>query len=647
MIYTAIVFLPLIGALIAGLFGRVIGDRPSELVTTALLLTAAVLSWVAFFDVGFGHQTHRVPLMRWVTSGELDAGWALKIDTLTAVMLVVVTTVSSLVHLYSIGYMHEDDSRPRFFAYLSLFTFAMLMLVTSDNLLQMFFGWEGVGLASYLLIGFWYKKPSANAAAIKAFIVNRVGDFGFALGIFGLFFVFKTINLDALFAAAPTAVGKSISFLGYDVDILTLLCLLLFMGAMGKSAQFLLHTWLPDAMEGPTPVSALIHAATMVTAGVFMVARLSPLFELAPVALQVVTLVGAVTAFFAATVGLVQNDIKRVIAYSTCSQLGYMFVACGVGAYGVAIFHLFTHAFFKALLFLGAGSVIHAMHHEQDMRNMGGLAPKIRFTWAMMLIGTLALTGVGIPHLVGFAGFHSKDGIVEAAFAAHTPHNYAFWLLVVAALMTSFYSWRLMFMTFHGPTRADHHTFEHAHESPSVMLVPLAVLAVGAVLAGVVFAPYFIGHHYKEFWGPALFESPENHVMHAMHEVPEWVRWAPFAAMATGFGIAYLYYIVAPGLPAVTAAAFRPLYLFFLNKWYFDELYDLIFVRPAKAIGRALWKGVDGAVIDGTIDGTARAVGWGTNKIVKLQTGYVFHYAFAMLIGVALVLTYFMMKGGL
>ena len=647
MIYTAIVFLPLLGALIAGLFGRVIGPRPSELVTTGFLITAAVLSWVVFVDVALGHQSARVPLMRWITSGELDTAWALRIDTLTAVMLVVVTTVSSLVHLYSIGYMHEDDSRPRFFAYLSLFTFAMLMLVTSDNLLQMFFGWEGVGLASYLLIGFWYKKPSANAAAIKAFVVNRVGDFGFALGIFGLFFVFKTINLDALFAAAPSAVGKTMSFAGYEVDILTLLCLLLFMGAMGKSAQFLLHTWLPDAMEGPTPVSALIHAATMVTAGVFMVARLSPLFELAPTALQFVTFIGAITAFFAATVGLVQNDIKRVIAYSTCSQLGYMFVACGVGAYGVAIFHLFTHAFFKALLFLGAGSVIHAMHHEQDMRNMGGLAPKIRFTWIMMLIGTLALTGVGIPHLVGFAGFHSKDGIIEAAFAAHTMHNYAFWLLVIAAFMTSFYSWRLIFLTFHGETRADHHTFDHAHESPPVMLAPLAVLSVGAVLAGVVFAPYFIGHHYKEFWGPALFEAPENHVMHAMHEVPEWVRWAPFLAMLSGLGLAYLYYIVQPTLPARTAAMFRPLYLFFLNKWYIDELYDAVFVRPANAIGRLLWKGIDVAVIDGTIDGTAKTVGWATTKIVKLQTGYVFHYAFAMLIGVALVITYFMMKGGI
>ncbi|MEQ1672466.1 MAG: NADH-quinone oxidoreductase subunit L, partial [Hyphomicrobium sp.] len=453
MIYIAIVFLPLLGALIAGLGGRVIGEKPSEVITTAFLMISAVLSWVVFAQVGFGHATSKVQVLRWITSGELDTSWSLRIDTLTAVMLVVVTTVSSLVHLYSIGYMHEDDSRPRFFAYLSLFTFAMLMLVTSDNLLQMFFGWEGVGLASYLLIGFWYKKPSANAAAIKAFVVNRVGDFGFALGIFALFFVFKSINLDAIFAAAPTAVGKTFMFAGYQVDILTTIALLLFMGAMGKSAQFGLHTWLPDAMEGPTPVSALIHAATMVTAGVFMVARLSPIFEFAPDALLVVTAVGALTAFFAATVGLVQNDIKRVIAYSTCSQLGYMFVACGVGAYGAAIFHLFTHAFFKALLFLGAGSVIHAMHHEQDMRNMGGLRTKIPLTFWAMTIGTLALTGVGIPHFYGLAGFHSKDAIIEAAYAAHTPNNYAFWMLVVAAFMTSFYSWRLVFMTFFGEAR--------------------------------------------------------------------------------------------------------------------------------------------------------------------------------------------------
>ena len=646
MIYLAIVFLPAVGALIAGLLGRAIGDRASEIVTTVLLLISALLSWIVFMRVGLGHEVARVPVMRWITSGELDVAWSLRIDTLTAVMLVVVTTVSSLVHVYSIGYMHDDDSRSRFFAYLSLFTFAMLMLVTADNLLQMFFGWEGVGLASYLLIGFWYKKPEANAAAIKAFVVNRVGDFGFALGIFGLFFVFRTVNLDALFAAAPGAVGKSFDFLWFNADVLTTLCLLLFMGAMGKSAQFLLHTWLPDAMEGPTPVSALIHAATMVTAGVFMVARLSPLFELAPTALEVVTLVGAVTAFFAATVGLVQNDIKRVIAYSTCSQLGYMFVACGVGAYAAGIFHLFTHAFFKALLFLGAGSVIHAMHHEQDMRNMGGLAPKIRFTWAMMLIGTLALTGVGIPHLGGFAGFHSKDAIVEAAFAAHTPSNYAFWLLVVAALMTSFYSWRLMFLTFHGKTRAEPDTFKHAHESPPVMLVPLAVLAIGAVLAGLVFARWFIGHDYKEFWAKSLFEGEHNHIMHALHEVPEWVALSPTIAMIAGFGIAWLYYVKAPWLPEATARAFRPVYLFLLNKWYFDELYDLLLVRPAKRLGRLLWKGGDGAAIDGTIHATARGVMWTTGRAVRLQTGYVYHYAFAMLIGVALLLSYFMLSGG-
>ena len=647
MIYKAIVFLPAFGALIAGLLGRILGPRPCEIITTSFVLIGAVLSWIALWQVGLGGETMRVPVLRWVTSGELDVSWALRIDTLTAVMLVVVNTVSGLVHLYSIGYMHEDDSRQRFFAYLSLFTFAMLMLVTADNFLQMFFGWEGVGLASYLLIGFWYLKPEANAAAIKAFIVNRVGDFGFALGIFGVFAVFGTISFDAVFRAAPDLAGKPMEFLGYQLDTLTVLCLLLFMGAMGKSAQFLLHTWLPDAMEGPTPVSALIHAATMVTAGVFMVARLSPLFEYAPVALQVVTLVGAVTAFFAATVGLVQNDIKRVVAYSTCSQLGYMFVACGVGAYAAAIFHLFTHAFFKALLFLGSGSVIHAMHHEQDMRKMGGLAGKLKFTYVMMLIGTLALTGVGIPHLIGFAGFHSKDAIVEAAYAAHTPHNYAFWLLAIAAFMTSFYSWRLIFMTFHGPTRADHETYEHAHESPLVMLVVLAALGLGSVAAGFAFQHFFIGEGYKAFWGKALFEGQGNHILHALHEVPGWVAWSATIAMVSGFALAYVYYIAVPSLPAATARAFRPIYLFFLNKWYFDELYDWLFVRPAFWIGRFLWKKGDGAVIDGLgPDGVAGRVLWTTGRIVKLQTGYVYHYAFAMLIGVALIITWFMFYGG-
>ncbi|MFM9941930.1 MAG: NADH-quinone oxidoreductase subunit L [Hyphomicrobiaceae bacterium] len=671
MIYQAIVFLPLLGALIAGLGGRWIGARPSELVTSTFLVVAAVLSWIAFWQVGIGHQTAKVTILKWVVSGDLDVSWGIRVDTLTAVMLVVVNTVSSLVHIYSIGYMAEDPHRPRFFAYLSLFTFAMLMLVTSDNLLQMFFGWEGVGLASYLLIGFWYQKPEANAAAIKAFVVNRVGDFGFALGIFGIFAIFRSISFDDIFREAPAMAGKTMQFLGYDVDIMTCLCLLLFLGAMGKSAQFLLHTWLPDAMEGPTPVSALIHAATMVTAGVFMVARLSPLFEMSPFALQVVTAVGCLTAFFAATVGLVQNDIKRVIAYSTCSQLGYMFAACGLGAYSAGIFHLFTHAFFKALLFLGAGSVIHAMHHEQDMRNMGGLRTKIPFTWAMMLIGTLALTGVGIPHMIGFAGFHSKDAIIEAAYAGHTWQNFAFWSLVLAAFMTSFYSWRLMFMTFHQSPRwgADaHHGHDHApahakddhakshhghghddhhhepHESPLVMLIPLAILAFGAVVAGVVFAKFFIGtgsggapDPYKAFWGKAIFEGPQNHILHEMHKIPGWVGWAPFIAMSAGLALAYVYYIAAPWLPAATARTFRPIYLFFLNKWYFDELYNWLFVKPAFAIGRILWKGGDGAIIDRTIDGTAAGVGRATGRVVKLQTGFVYHYAFAMLIGLAAI----------
>jgi NADH-quinone oxidoreductase subunit L len=681
--YTAIVFLPLLGAIIAGLFGRVIGARASEIVTSALLVIAAVLSWMALVAVGFQGTTEKINLMRWVTSGDLAVNWALRIDTLTAVMLVVVNTVSALVHIYSIGYMAEDPHRPRFFAYLSLFTFAMLMLVTSDNFLQMFFGWEGVGLASYLLIGFWYQKPSANAAAIKAFVVNRVGDFGFALGIFGLFALTGSINFDTVFAEAPRLLGKTMHFLSWEVDIVTCLCLLLFLGAMGKSAQFLLHTWLPDAMEGPTPVSALIHAATMVTAGVFMVARLSPIFELSPTALTVVTAVGAITAFFAATVGLVQNDIKRVIAYSTCSQLGYMFVGLGVGAYSAGIFHLFTHAFFKALLFLGAGSVIHAMHHEQDMRHMGGLAKKIPATYWMMVIGTLALTGVGIPHLFGFAGFHSKDAIIEAAYAAHNPvSRYAFWGLVVAAFMTSFYSWRLIFMTFHQSPRwgadagvsdppgltpgkaADHqgvrpggsdthhgdhgHSHHEPHESPLVMLIPLFVLALGAVVAGVAFQKYFIGAGYDAFWKKALFTGKDNHILHDMHAIPGWVGWAPFCAMASGLALSWLYYIKAPWLPAATARTFEPIYQFFLNKWYFDELYDFLFVRPAFWIGGKLWKVGDGKIIDGFgPDGISARVQDATNGIVKLQTGYVYHYAFAMLIGVAALVTWFSFGGSL
>ncbi|MER9463314.1 NADH-quinone oxidoreductase subunit L [Mesorhizobium sp. M0387] len=656
--YQAIVFLPLLGFLIVGLFGNALGAKASEYITSGFLVISAVLSWVAFFSVGFGEgEVFTVPVLRWIQSGGLDASWALRIDTLTVVMLVVVNTVSALVHIYSIGYMHHDPNRPRFFAYLSLFTFAMLMLVTADNLVQMFFGWEGVGLASYLLIGFWYKKPSANAAAIKAFVVNRVGDFGFALGIFGVFVLFGSVNLGTIFANAATFIPAEgapqgaavLTFLGYALDkqaAMTIVCLLLFMGAMGKSAQVPLHTWLPDAMEGPTPVSALIHAATMVTAGVFMLARLSPLFELSHSALTVVTFIGAFTAFFAATVGLVQNDIKRVIAYSTCSQLGYMFVALGVGAYGAAIFHLFTHAFFKALLFLGSGSVIHAVSDEQDMRKMGGLRKLIPKTYWMMVIGTLALTGVGIPvTVIGTAGFFSKDAIIEAAFAGHNSvAGLAFVLLVIAACFTSFYSWRLIFMTFHGEPRASHDVMHHVHESPPVMLVPLFILAAGALFAGVVFHGAFIGEAYAEFWKASLFTLPGNHILHEIHELPLWVELAPFVAMIIGFAVAWKFYIRSPELPRSVAANHRLLYAFLLNKWYFDELYDVLFVRPAKALGRFLWKTGDGTIIDGLgPDGISARVVDVTDRVVKLQTGYLYHYAFAMLIGVAALVTWMML----
>ncbi|MGB5215991.1 MAG: NADH-quinone oxidoreductase subunit L, partial [Anderseniella sp.] len=640
-IFLLIVFLPLIGALISGVFGTKLlrgtqepsgheghhhGPTWPQFLPTALLLISAALSWIAFFDVAVNENSYKVEVLTWIRSGGLAADWVLRIDTLTAVMLVVVTTVSSLVHVYSIGYMSHDDNQPRFFAYLSFFTFSMLMLVTSDNLLQMFFGWEGVGLASYLLIGFWYKKPSANAAAIKAFVVNRVGDFGFALGIFATFAVFQSIELDTIFAAAGGQTGKTMQFLSWELDVMTVICLLLFMGAMGKSAQFMLHTWLPDAMEGPTPVSALIHAATMVTAGVFLVARMSPMFELSPTALTVVTVIGAITAFFAATVGLVQNDIKRVIAYSTCSQLGYMFVALGVGAYGVAIFHLFTHAFFKALLFLGSGSVIHAMSDEQDMRNMGGLAPHLKLTWIMMLIGTLALTGFPLT-----AGYFSKDAIIESAFAAHGgAATMAFWLLVISACFTSFYSWRLIFMTFHGKPRASRDVMNHVHESPYVMLVPLFVLALGALFAGLLFKEYFIGHDEALFWGTAIYRLPENNIVTEMHHVPGWVVWSPFVAMVIGFALSWLFYIRNPELPKQLAAQNEPLYKFLLNKWYFDELYDLIFVRPAMWLGRFLWKKGDGWMIDGFgPDGVSARVLGAANRIVKLQSGFVYHYAFA------------------
>ncbi|KQS74136.1 NADH:ubiquinone oxidoreductase subunit L [Rhizobium sp. Leaf384] len=658
-IIKAVVFLPLVGFLIAGLFGTKIGAKASEYVTTGLMAVVAVLSWVVFVHVGLGEtEMIRVSVMRWIQTGNFDAEWAFRVDTLTAVMFVVVNTVSFLVHLYSIGYMHHDPHRPRYFAYLSLFTFAMLMLVTSDNLLQMFFGWEGVGLASYLLIGFWYKKPSASAAAMKAFIVNRVGDFGFALGIFGVFVLFGSISFETIFAAAATylpaegaanAADPVITLFGMHLDradAVTGVALLLFMGAMGKSAQFLLHTWLPDAMEGPTPVSALIHAATMVTAGVFLVARMSPVFELSPTALTVVTLIGAITAFFAATVGLVQNDIKRVIAYSTCSQLGYMFVALGVGAYGAAVFHLFTHAFFKALLFLCAGSVIHAVDGEQDMRHMGGLRPHIKITFAMMLIGTFAITGVGIPFTpVGFAGFFSKDVIIEAAYASHSPlSGFAFTLLVIAALFTSFYSWRLMFLTFFGKPRASHEVMHHVHESPMVMLLPLFVLGFGAVVAGFLGEGYFYGHEYAEFWQGALFTSAENELLEEFHHVPALVALSPFIAMVLGFVTAWYFYIKSPETPKALARQHRGLYQFLLNKWYFDELYDFLFVRPAKRLGTFLWKEGDGRVIDGFgPNGVAARVMDVTRGVVRLQTGYLYHYAFVMLIGIAALVTWMML----
>ena len=664
--YDLIVFLPLVGFLVAGVFRHQLGARNAELVTTSLLGVACFLSWITFFWVAIGHhEGGTVPVANWITSGKLQIDWALRVDTLTAVMLIVVTTVSFLVHTYSIGYMHEDPSRQRFFAYLSLFTFAMLMLVTADNLVQMFFGWEGVGLASYLLIGFWYEKPSANAAAIKAFVVNRVGDFGFALGIFLLFQLTGSVSLEQIFAAAPSLVGKSIHVFGIEGDALTITCLLLFMGAMGKSAQFLLHTWLPDAMEGPTPVSALIHAATMVTAGVFMVARLSPLFDLSSTALSVVIIVGATTAIFAATVGLVQNDIKRVIAYSTCSQLGYMFVALGVGGYGLGVFHLFTHAFFKALLFLGAGSVIHAMHHEQDMRAMGGLKDEIPFTFWMMTIGTLALTGVGIPlTTIGFAGYVSKDAIIEAAFASHRfGAVYAFCCVVLAAGLTSFYSWRLVFMTFFGhrgdwsaslPAAAhghdDHghgHDGDHAaHESPRVMLIPLAVLALGAVLAGMAFRNGFIGSGFESFWKESLFVGKDNTILEDMEKVPRLVSLLPTLMMIGGLLVAYYMYMVDKKAPARLANSNPLLYRFLLNKWYFDELYDFLFVRPAFWLGRLFWKGGDGFIIDGMgPDGVSARVLDVTRNVVRLQTGYVYHYAFAMLLGVAAIATWYLFGG--
>ena len=679
------VLAPLLGAAIAGLTGRRIGDVASQAVTTGLLFFSCVVAWIVFAQWTWGHlEPFTVTLAPFIHVGDFISNWSIRIDALSAVMLVVVTTVSSLVHLYSWGYMAEDPDKPRFFAYLSLFTFAMLALVTAADFMQLFFGWEGVGLASYLLIGFWYKKATASAAAIKAFVVNRVGDFGFALGIFTVFWMFGTIQFAELFPMIADRAGTGWEFIGRTWSALDLAAFLLFIGAMGKSAQFFLHTWLPDAMEGPTPVSALIHAATMVTAGVYMVCLLSPLFEYAPVASQIVALIGAVTALFAATVGLAQNDIKRVIAYSTCSQLGYMFFAAGVGAYEAAMFHLFTHAFFKALLFLGAGSVIHGMHHEQDMRQMGGLAKLLPVTYAVMMIGTIAITGLGIPGIGGFAGFYSKDIVIESAFAAaasnHSPMGlFAFFVGIFAAGLTAYYSWRLVFMTFHNKPvwkeEGAHHADDHAtsaqlethsepladdhahgahddhahghhgplkpHESPLVMLVPLLALSVGAIAAGFLFEPFFTGHHENEFWRGAIFNSPANHVLHDAHGVPTWVVWSPLVLTLIGTAFAVWIYLVREGMARRMAERGGLLHRFLYNKWWFDEAYDFIFVRGAKALGDLFWKVGDVKIIDG---GGPNGFAWLSRKFAgglgRFQSGYVYFYAFVMLIGLCLFLAF-------
>lgn len=681
-----ILFSPLLGAVIGGFFWKSIGEKAAIYLTIVLLFASCFLSWIVFLSHGLA--TEKITLFRWIVSGNLSADWSIRLDRLTSIMLVVVTSVSALVHLYSVGYMAHDENwqdderyKARFFAYLSFFTFAMLMLVTSDNLVQMFFGWEGVGVASYLLIGFYYKKQSANAAAIKAFVVNRVGDFGFALGIFALFMVTGSINFDDIFVAAPKLAETTLTFLWTDWNAANLIAILLFIGAMGKSAQLFLHTWLPDAMEGPTPVSALIHAATMVTAGVFLVCRMSPLMEYAPAALGFITIIGAFTAFVAATIGLVQNDIKRVIAYSTMSQLGYMFVAAGVGAYSVAMFHLFTHAFFKAMLFLGAGSVIHAMHHEQDMRNYGGLRKKIPYTFWAMMIGTLAITGVGIPLThVGFAGFLSKDAVIESAWAG-TNAGFAFWTLVIAALLTSFYSWRLMLMTFFGQPKSDSHAYSHAKESPMVMLIPLGLLGLGAILSGMIWYSSFFGKDYQvaNFFGieseyqqtlpktkeeniveknnenledalppqGAIYMSPENHVLHDAHYAPIWVKISPFIAMLLGLLMALWFYVWDKKKPSEWASTLDPLYRFLLNKWYFDEIYEILFVSRAKVIGRIFWKKGDGGIIDGSINGIAMSlVPLVTRISTRFQSGYIFSYALAMVLGILLLLTWMIFAVG-
>ena len=636
--YHAIVFLPLLGALLAGYFSLSHKHSASAFVSIVGVVGSLALSMIAFYDVAISGNPITVELARWIVSGDFDASWALRFDTLTVVMLIVVTGVSSCVHIYSVGYMHHDPARGRFMAYLSLFTFAMLMLVTADNLVQLFFGWEGVGVASYLLIGFWYHKESAHTAAMKAFVVNRVGDFGFALGILAVFALFGSVQFDDIFANASEIAKTDIVFFGVSMPALELASILLFIGAMGKSAQLGLHTWLPDAMEGPTPVSALIHAATMVTAGVFMVCRLSPVIEYAPLALDIITIVGALTAIFAATVGMTQFDIKRVIAYSTCSQLGYMFFAAGVSAYPAAMFHLTTHAFFKALLFLGAGSVIHALSDEQDLRNMGGIRKHVPVTYAMMWIGSLALAGFPF-----FAGFYSKDMILEAAFAAHTGvGQMAFWLGCLAALLTAFYSWRLLILAFHGTPRASAEVMSHVHESPKVMLLPLVPLALGAIFAGFLGYELFVGHDMAQFWGDSIFILPTHQAMENAHHVPTWVKLLPIFLATAGVVMAYVAYTFVPSLPGKVSSMFAPLHKFFFNKWYFDELYDAIFVKPSVKIGGLLWQRGDKDTIDGFgPDGITAFVLRISQSASRIQSGYVYHYAFAMLIGIVVLLSWY------
>ena len=634
----SIIALPLIASIISGFFGRLIGDRSSEIITSLLVSISAIFSVLVLYEVVVNQYQENIIIATWISSGSLEVNWSMKIDSLSAVMLVVVTSVSALVHIYSIGYMSHDPHKPRFMAYLSLFTFAMLMLVTADNFIQLFFGWEGVGLCSYFLIGFWFKKESANKAAIKAFVVNRVGDFGFALGIFLIFYLFGTVNYTEVFAEIPNIANKNLVFLGITFNAVDLICLLLFIGAMGKSAQILLHTWLPDAMEGPTPVSALIHAATMVTAGVFLVVRCSPIYEYSDLALNIITIVGMSTAFFAATVALVQNDIKKIIAYSTCSQLGYMFFATGVGAYNVAMFHLFTHAFFKALLFLGSGSVIHAFKDEQNINNMGGVWKKLPYTYSLMIIGTLALTG--FPFL---SGFYSKDAIIEFAYLrGNTTGYYAAGIGIFTAFLTSIYSWRLIFKTFHGEYNNKEIKIDETHESPIVMLIPLVLLSIGAIFAGFLFKELFIGYEgLNNFWRDSIFFLKPLSTDHP----PLWFLLLTPTLVILSIPIAYYLFLKNRNLPERLASINKPLYNFLLNKWYFDELYDVLFVKPSKKSGLFLWKFFDLKIIDGFgPDGISSMIKKFSVKANKFQSGYIYQYAFVMLLGFSALLTFLIVK---